>query len=181
MRKGALLINASRGTVVDINALAKALQSKHLAGAAIDVFPIEPGANSEVFESPLCGMDNVILTPHIGGSTIEAQENIALEVSGKLVKYSDNGSTVSAVNFPQVSMPDHENVRRMLHIHQNEPGVLQKINRVFSESEVNIAAQYLDTRGEIGYVVMDLETGDPVDLMQQLRAVPGTIRTRILH
>jgi len=181
MRKGAFLINASRGTVVDIDALARALDTQHLAGAAIDVFPLEPGANSEVFESPLRGKDNVILTPHIGGSTIEAQENIALEVASKLVKYSDNGSTVSAVNFPQVSLPDHENVSRILHIHHNEPGVLQRINRVFSDSSVNIAAQYLDTRGEIGYVVMDLETGNPVDLMQQLRAVPGTIRTRILH
>ncbi len=181
MRKGAYLINASRGTVVDIAALADALGTHHLAGAAIDVFPVEPGANSEVFESPLRGKDNVILTPHIGGSTMEAQENIALEVAGKLVKYSDNGSTVSAVNFPQVSMPDHENVSRILHIHRNEPGVLQQINRVFSDNRVNIAAQYLDTRGEVGYVVMDLETGNPADLMKQLKAVPGTIRARILH
>ncbi len=181
MRKGAFLINASRGTVVDIDALASALEKQHLAGAAIDVFPVEPGGNSEVFESPLRGVDNVILTPHIGGSTMEAQENIAIEVAGKLVKYSDNGSTVSAVNFPQVSLPDHENVSRILHIHRNEPGLLQKINQVISDSQVNIAAQYLDTHGEIGYVVMDLETGNPVDLMQQLRAVPGTIRARILH
>jgi D-3-phosphoglycerate dehydrogenase len=181
MRKGAFLINASRGTVVDIDALAYALKTRHLAGAAIDVFPVEPGANSEVFESPLRGADNVILTPHIGGSTMEAQENIALEVAGKLVKYSDNGSTVSAVNFPQVALPDHENVSRILHIHRNEPGVLQHINQVFSDSQVNIAAQYLDTNGAIGYVVMDLETANPVGLLQQLRAVPGTIRARILH
>jgi len=181
MRKGAFLINASRGTVVDIDALSGALDSKHLAGAAIDVFPVEPGANTEVFESPLRGRDNVILTPHIGGSTIEAQENIAMEVAEKLVRYSDNGSTVSAVNFPQVSMPDHGNVSRLMHIHRNEPGVLQRINRVFSDQQVNIAAQYLDTRGEIGYVVMDLETRNPSSLMQQLRKVPGTIRTRILH
>ena len=181
MRKGAFLINASRGTVVDIDALAHALKTQHLAGAAIDVFPVEPGANSEVFESPLRGADNVILTPHIGGSTMEAQENIALEVAGKLVKYSDNGSTVSAVNFPQVALPDHENVSRILHIHRNEPGVLQQINQVFADSQVNIAAQYLDTNGAIGYVVMDLETVNPVDLLQQLRAVPGTIRARILH
>lgn len=181
MRKGAFLINASRGTVVDIDALAHALQTQHLAGAAIDVFPLEPGANSEVFESPLRGADNVILTPHIGGSTMEAQENIALEVAGKLVKYSDNGSTVSAVNFPQVALPDHENVSRILHIHRNEPGVLQHINQVFSASQVNIAAQYLDTNGATGYVVMDLETANPVGLLQQLKAVPGTIRARILH
>jgi D-3-phosphoglycerate dehydrogenase len=181
MRKGAFLINASRGTVVDIDALNDALERQHLAGAAIDVFPIEPGSNSELFESPLRGKDNVILTPHIGGSTMEAQENIALEVAGKLIRYSDNGSTVSAVNFPQVSMPDHENVSRILHIHRNEPGVLQQINRVISDNQVNIAAQYLDTRGEIGYVVMDLETGNPARLMQELRSVPGAIRARILH
>jgi len=181
MRKGAFLINASRGTVVDIDALSQSLKSRRLAGAAIDVFPIEPVANSELFESPLRGVDNVLLTPHIGGSTMEAQENIALEVAGKLVKYSDNGSTVSAVNFPQVSMPDHENVSRILHVHRNEPGVLQRINRVFSDSQVNIAAQYLDTRGELGYVVMDVETSNPRDLMQRLKSVPGTIRARILH
>jgi D-3-phosphoglycerate dehydrogenase len=181
MRAGAFLINASRGTVVDIGALAKSLAKKHLAGAAIDVFPLEPGANSEIFESPLRGLDNVILTPHIGGSTMEAQENIALEVAGKLVRYSDNGSTLSAVNFPQISMPDHGDASRILHIHRNEPGVLQQINRVFADSQVNIASQYLDTRGEIGYVVMDLETSTPTELLRRLREVTGTIRARILH
>jgi len=181
MQSGAFLINASRGNVVVIDALAKSLKSGHLAGAAIDVFPAEPSANSEEFFSPLRGMDNVILTPHIGGSTMEAQENIAIEVAGKLVKYSDNGSTVSAVNFPQVSLPDHGNVSRILHIHRNEPGVLQQINRVFSDNRVNIASQYLETRGEIGYVVMDLETVNPVRLLKQLRSVPATIRARILH
>ncbi|HMB60820.1 MAG TPA: phosphoglycerate dehydrogenase [Xanthomonadales bacterium] len=181
MRKGAFLINASRGNVVDIDALAASLENKHLAGAAIDVFPQEPGGNTDPFESPLRGMENVILTPHIGGSTMEAQENIALEVAGKLVKYSDNGSTVSAVNFPQVSLPDHGNVSRILHIHRNEPGILQQINRVFSDNRVNIASQYLETHGDIGYVVMDLETGNPSKLLKQLRAVPATIRARILH
>ncbi len=181
MQKGAFLINASRGKVVDIQALAEALESDHIAGAAIDVFPLEPGVNSETFESPLRGKDNVILTPHIGGSTKEAQENIAIEVAGKLVKYSDNGSTLSAVNFPQVTLPEHGNSSRILHIHHNEPGVLQKINGVFSENKVNIASQYLETHGEIGYVVMDLETSNPVELLKQLREVPGTIRARILH
>ncbi|MSQ99744.1 MAG: phosphoglycerate dehydrogenase [Xanthomonadales bacterium] len=181
MQSGAFLINASRGNVVEIDALAKALQSGHLAGAAIDVFPAEPSTNSEEFASPLRGMDNVILTPHIGGSTTEAQENIAIEVAGKLVKYSDNGSTVSAVNFPQVSLPDHGNVSRILHIHRNEPGVLQQINRVFSDNRVNIASQYLETRGGIGYVVIDLETANPVRLLKQLRSIPATIRARILH
>ena len=181
MQPGSFLINASRGTVVDIDALAAALDSGHIAGAAIDVFPAEPVGNTEEFLSPLRGRDNVLLTPHIGGSTMEAQENIAVEVAGKLIKYSDNGSTVSAVNFPQVALPDHGNVSRILHIHRNEPGVLQRINSVFSESRVNIASQYLDTRGETGYVVMDLETSNPAELLRRLRAVPGTIRARILH
>ena len=181
MQPGAYLINASRGNVVDIDALAAALDTGHLAGAAIDVFPVEPKGNTDEFISPLRGRDNVILTPHIGGSTMEAQENIALEVAGKLIKYSDNGSTVSAVNFPQVALPDHGGVSRILHIHRNEPGVLRGINGVFSDSGINIAAQYLDTRGEIGYVVMDLETSNPADLLRRLRAVPGTVRARILH
>jgi D-3-phosphoglycerate dehydrogenase len=181
MRPGSFLLNASRGQVVDIEALADALQSGHLAGAAIDVFPTEPGSNAEPFRSRLQGMDNVILTPHIGGSTIEAQENIAEEVAGKLAKYSDNGTTRSAVNFPEVSLPDHENASRLLHIHHNEPGVLQKINQVFSEQAVNIASQYLETRGGIGYVVMDIETDDPLSLLSGLRRIPATIRARILH
>jgi len=181
MRDGAYLINASRGTVVDIDALAAALESGKLAGAALDVFPVEPVSTKDEFQSPLRGMHNVILTPHIGGSTMEAQENIAIEVAGKLLRYSDNGSTVSAVNFPEVSLPDHDNASRILHIHHNEPGVLQRINQVFSEKKVNIASQYLDTRGQVGYVVMDLETGNPAELLRQLRKVPGTIRARILH
>jgi D-3-phosphoglycerate dehydrogenase len=181
MQPGSFLINASRGHVVDIDALADSLESGHLAGAAIDVFPVEPGSNQERFESRLCGMDNVLLTPHIGGSTVEAQENIAVEVAGKLVKYSDNGTTRSAVNFPQVSLPDHGGASRILHIHRNEPGVLQRINTVFSGHAVNIASQYLDTREEVGYVVMDIETRDPLSLLNELRDVPATIRARILH
>ncbi len=181
MRPGSFLINASRGHVVDIDALAECLTSEHLAGAAIDVFPVEPGSNQDLFQSPLRGMDNVLLTPHIGGSTLEAQENIALEVAGKLVRYSDNGTTRSAVNFPQVSLPDHENVSRILHIHRNEPGVLQRINSVFSGRAVNVASQYLETWKNIGYVVMDIETSDPHPLFNELRSIPATIRARILH
>jgi D-3-phosphoglycerate dehydrogenase len=181
MKAGSFLINASRGQVVEIDSLADALDSGHIAGAAIDVFPVEPGSNSEPFVSRLRGHDNVILTPHIGGSTIEAQENIALEVAGKLVKYSDNGTTRSAVNFPQVSLPDHQDASRILHIHHNEPGVLQQINQVFSEQEVNVASQYLETRGEIGYVVMDVETANPQQLLNSLRGIGSTIRARILH
>jgi D-3-phosphoglycerate dehydrogenase len=181
MRPGSYLINASRGQVVDIDALADGLESGHIGGAAIDVFPVEPGSNQDIFESRLRGMDSVLLTPHIGGSTLEAQENIALEVAGKLVKYSDNGTTRSAVNFPQVSLPDHENASRILHIHHNEPGVLQRINAVFSGRAVNIASQYLETYKDIGYVVMDIETDDPLSLLEELREIPATIRARILH
>jgi len=181
MRPGALLINAARGSVVDIEALALALETGHIGGAAIDVFPVEPKSNQETFESPLREFDNVILTPHIGGATEEAQYNIAREVVAKLVKYNDNGSTVSAVNFPQVAIPDHENRRRILHIHKNEPGVMEQINRVFSTHGVNVAAQYLETQADVGYVVMDIELDDAGPLLDELRAIPATIRVRLLH
>jgi len=181
MRKGSYLINASRGTVVDIDALSDSLKRGQIAGAAIDVFPLEPKSNDDLFESPLVGLDNVLLTPHIGGSTLEAQENIAIEVASKLVRYSDNGTTRSAVNFPQVSLPDHGDTRRIMHIHHNEPGVLQNINRIFFDNNVNIAAQYLQTEGDTGYVVMDVECSDVTTLMKELKQVPATIRARILH
>ena len=181
IRPGSFVINASRGQVVDIDALADNLESGHIGGAAIDVFPVEPGSNQDTFQSRLRGMENVLLTPHIGGSTLEAQENIALEVAGKLVKYSDNGSTRSAVNFPQVSLPDHANASRILHIHRNEPGVLQRINSVISGHEVNIASQYLETYKDVGYVVMDIETDNPLALLSELRRIPATIRARILN
>jgi len=181
MRKGSYLINASRGTVVDIDALSRALKAGHIAGAAIDVFPLEPKSNADRFESPLVGLDNVLLTPHIGGSTLEAQENIAVEVASKLVRYSDNGTTRSAVNFPQVSLPDHGLTRRIMHIHRNEPGVLKSINQIFFGNEVNIAAQYLQTDGDVGYVVMDVESDNVTTLMKDLAEIPATIRTRILH
>ena len=182
MKSGALFINAARGTVVDIPALCGALASKHLAGAAVDVFPEEPATNTDPFISPLCEFDNVILTPHIGGSTQEAQENIGTEVAGKLTKYSDNGSTLSAVNFPEVSLPEHgENVSRLLHIHENRPGILTRINQIFAEQSINIAAQYLQTTPEIGYVVIDVETDAENAALQLLKAIPGTIRARLLY
>ncbi|GIU09379.1 phosphoglycerate dehydrogenase [Shewanella morhuae] len=180
MRKGSIFINASRGTVVDIDALAIALKERHLAGAAIDVFPIEPQSNDDEFITPLRGLDNVLLTPHIGGSTAEAQENIGIEVAGKLAKYSDNGSTVSAVNFPEVSLPMHKGTSRLLHIHQNRPGVLIKINQAFSEKGINIAAQYLQTTAEIGYVVMEVDTNQAEEALVELKAIEGTLRTRVL-
>lgn len=180
MKTGAILINASRGTVVDLDALAVAIQSKALKGAAIDVFPTEPKTNDEAFESPLAAFDNVILTPHIGGSTVEAQANIGIEVAEKLVRYSDNGSTSTAVNFPEVNLPSHPDHHRLLHIHKNQPGVLSAINRVFSEQDINIASQYLQTRGEVGYVVIDVAPGSSDAAYEALNEIPGTIRTRRL-
>jgi len=181
MKIGSYLINAARGTVVDIDALTSALKNKHLAGAAIDVFPKEPKSPSEEFVSPLREFDNVILTPHVGGSTQEAQYSIGLEVSEKIVKYSDNGSTSSAVNFPQVTLPEHKNSHRIFHIHRNEPGILLQINKVLSENNVNIYSQYLQTNGATGYVVTDVDDDWDQAALDELKAIKGTIRTRILY
>lgn len=180
LKRDAILINASRGKVVDIEALSRALKEKKVRGAAIDVFPIEPASINEEFISPLREFDNVILTPHIGGSTAEAQENIGYEVAGKFVKYSDNGSTLSSVNFPEVSLPEHSSAKRLLHIHENRPGILNKINQVFVEENVNIAAQYLQTDPQIGYVVIDVEAENSAPLLAKLREIDGTIRVRVL-
>jgi len=181
MKDGVIFINASRGTVVDIDALAEALSSKKVAGAAIDVFPTEPKGNDEEFISPLRAFDNVILTPHIGGSTKEAQENIGLEVASKLAKYSDNGSTLSAVNFPSVSLPEHTGTSRLLHIHSNQPGVLTAINQTFARHNINIAAQYLQTDDQIGYVVIDIDAQDGDLALKELKQIEGTIKVRLLH
>ncbi len=184
MKQGAHLINASRGSVVDIDALAAALESKHLAGAAIDVFPIEPKTARDEFVSPLRAFDNVILTPHVGGSTEEAQQNIGVEVAGKLIKYSNNGSTITAVNFPEVSLPEHPGKHRLLHIHRNQPGVLSQVNAIFSARQINIAAEYLQTNPKIGYVVIDVEDGgrgETLEVKRLLDEVDGTIRTRVLY
>ncbi|MBI2982733.1 MAG: phosphoglycerate dehydrogenase [Chloroflexi bacterium] len=183
MRKGAKLINASRGSVVDIEALAHALEAGRLSGAAIDVFPEEPGSNEQEFISPLRRFDNVILTPHIGGSTLEAQENIGVEVAAKLVKYSDNGSTVTSVNFPEVALPEHAGKHRILHIHRNQPGMLAQVNAVFSQAKINIASQYLETNPRIGYAVIDIDAERPVSIAirKELDAIDGTIRTRLLY
>ncbi|MEM0911965.1 MAG: phosphoglycerate dehydrogenase [Pseudomonadota bacterium] len=181
MKKGAILINAARGTIIDIPSLCNALDEKHLNGAAIDVFPTEPKSNSEMFESPLTAYDNVILTPHVGGSTQEAQQNIGIEVAGKIVKYSDNGSTLSAVNFPEVSLPEYTDRSRLLHIHTNQPGVLTQINQAFADKGINIAAQYLQTIQEIGYVVIDVEKDHAADALAELKAIKGTIKARVLH
>lgn len=184
MKKGAGLVNAARGSVVDIDALVEALKSKHTGGAAVDVFPKEPKGAHDEFVSPLRGMDNVILTPHVGGSTLEAQHDIGIEVSSKLLKYSNNGSTLGAVNFPEVSLPAHPGHHRLLHIHRNQPGVLSKVNAIFSKQRINIAGQYLQTNSKIGYVVIDIETEERAvsqNLKRQLDQVEGTIRTRVLY
>ena len=180
MKPGSVLINASRGLVVRIEALAAALKSKKLLGAAIDVFPVEPRSNKELFESPLRGIDNVILTPHVGGSTMEAQENIGIEVAGKLVKYSDNGTSTSSVNFPEVALPSHSGKHRLLHIHRNVPGVLAEINKVFSDNQINIASQYLQTNDAVGYVVIDIDAAHSELALARLADVQGTIRSRVL-
>lgn len=181
MRRGSYLINASRGTVVDIQALVDALESRHLQGAAVDVFPAEPKSNDEPFVSPLTRFDNVILTPHIGGSTAEAQSNIGVEVATKLIRYSNNGSTTSAVNFPEVSLPEHSGKCRLLHIHKNVPGILARINERFSQAGINIAAQYLQTSVDVGYVVIDVDAAASEIALDQLASIEGTIRCRILY
>ena len=180
MKPGAVLINASRGTVLEIEPLAEALRNKKLLGAAIDVFPVEPRSNKDTFESPLRGLDNVILTPHVGGSTMEAQENIGIEVAEKLVKYSDNGTSTSSVNFPEVALPAHPGKHRLLHIHRNVPGVLSEINKVFGDNGINIASQYLQTHGDIGYVVIDIDAAHSDVALAKLHDVAGTIRSRVL-
>ena len=181
MKDSAVLINASRGNVVDIGALAARIRAGKLLGAAIDVFPEEPKSNNEPFLSELRGLPNVILTPHIGGSTQEAQENIGREVAEKLIRYSDNGSTRTAVNFPEVALPEHPGQHRLLHIHENTPGILSAINQALSEANVNVAGQYLQTLGDVGYVVIDIEADYSQDVRSTLAGVPGTIRTRVLY
>ena len=183
MKKGAYLINNSRGTVVDIDALAKALGDGHLAGAALDVFPAEPSSNSERFQSPLQGLKNVILTPHIGGSTEEAQHRIGGEVARKMLDYFNSGSTMGAVNFPQVQLQTRPLGARFSHVHRNVPGMLRRLNEVFLQRDINIIAQYLETDREVGYVVLDADlTGhDSRGLLDDIRALEGTIRARLVY
>jgi D-3-phosphoglycerate dehydrogenase len=182
MKEGAFLINNARGTLVDMEALADALQSGRLAGAALDVFPVEPKRNGEAFVTPVQGIPNVILTPHIGGSTEEAQSRIGEEVARKLADYSDTGSTVGAVNFPQVALPARSTGTRFMHVHRNAPGVLGNVNQVFARRGVNIAGQYLQTDGEVGYVVVDAGgTRESEAILAELRGLPHTIRARLLY
>ncbi len=181
MRRGSCLINASRGSVVNIKALTGALQTGHILGAAMDVFPEEPASESDPFISDLQQFDNVILSPHVGGSTMEAQENIGTEVAEKLVKYSDTGATIGATNFVQVSLQPNYNAQRFLHIHKNEPGILKEVNYVFTSKGINIAAEYLQTDPEIGYVIVDAESNVGSSILKELKAITGTIRVRMLY
>lgn len=181
MKDKAVLINASRGTVVNIDALARHLSEGRLLGAAVDVFPEEPRSNQDEFVSPLRNLSNVILTPHIGGSTQEAQQNIGREVAEKFVLYSDNGTTLSSVNFPEVVLPAYPDKHRILHIHRNKAGILSAINQIFSENNINISSQYLQTNELVGYVVMDIDIDHSDIAMEKLRTIEGSIRCRVLY
>ena len=180
MKPGACLLNASRGTVVQIDALADAIRGAHVGGAAVDVYPDEPKSNGDGFASPLCNLPNVILTPHIGGSTEEAQEAIGHEVSAALIKYVNSGATTGAVNFPQIDPPLAKGAHRILNVHRNVPGVLRDINRTVSDHNANIRAQVLSTDPDIGYLIMDLDQDVSQDVKRGIAALPTSIKTRIL-
>ncbi len=180
-KQGTILINYARGEVVDLDALSQAIKDKQVSGAAIDVFPIEPEKNGDKFTSPLQGLSNVILTPHIGGSTEEAQENIGEDVSIKLYQYLERGVSYGSHTIPSISLPPVENAHRILHIHNNVPGVLSAINTVMSKNKINILGQYLKTNDEIGYVVLDVDSKLSKTAIALLKEVKHTIRVRMLY
>ena len=180
MKPGACLLNASRGTVVDVDALAEAVKRGHIGGAAVDVYPQEPEGNSDGFTSPLRGLPNMILTPHIGGSTEEAQEAIGREVSAALIKYINGGATTGAVNFPQIEVPVTRDTHRILNVHRNVPGVLRDINKIVSDRNANIRAQTLSTDPDIGYLIMDLDQDVSGEVKKAIGALETSIKTRIL-
>lgn len=181
IKKGAILLNYARGEVVDLEALAAALKEGQLAGAAIDVYPWEPEKNGDKFTTPLQGLPNVILTPHIGGSTEEAQENIGEDVSNKLFQYLETGMTIGSHTVPPLSLPHQEGTHRILHIHKNVPGVLSEINSTLSSHKINILGQYLKTNDEIGYVVLDVDKRLSNQALQLLKDVKNTIKARLLY
>lgn len=180
-KKGAVLINYARGEVVEINALKLALESGHLGGAAIDVFPVEPEKNGDVFVTPLQGLSNVLLTPHIGGSTQEAQNNIGLDVSAKLFHYLEKGISTGSHSIPALALPPQEGAHRILHIHENVPGVMSQINAALSKNHINILGQYLKTNEEIGYVVLDIDKGISKSALELLKNLKNAIKVRILY
>ncbi|MEL7268986.1 MAG: NAD(P)-dependent oxidoreductase, partial [Bacteroidota bacterium] len=180
MRDGAYLINLSRGFVVDIEALAEALNNGKLSGAAVDVYPSEPRSNGD-FATPLQGLTNVILTPHVGGSTEEAQRDIADFVPNKIMDYINSGNTVDAVNFPNIRLPKQNNAHRFLHIHKNVPGIMAKVNEVLAKYEMNITGQYLSTDNQVGYVITDLDKEYNKEVMTALREIDHTIKFRVLY
>ncbi len=181
MKEGACLINASRGDVVDYRAVAEGLRKNHLAGVAADVFPKEPASNDEPFETDLQEFENVILTPHIGGNTLEAQANIGFEVAEKLVKYSDTGATIGAVNFPEIALQPNNSKQRFLHIHENVPGVLREVNNFFSTKGINISAEYLQTDPGVGYVILETDSDLDPNVLEDLKKIPHTIRARMIY
>jgi D-3-phosphoglycerate dehydrogenase len=181
MKSGAIFINAARGSCVNLEDLAQAIESDKIGGAAIDVFPKEPKSNDEALDSPLRGYPNVILTPHVGGSTVEAQANIGLEVAEKFIQFANNGNTTSAVNFPEIAMPQQANTHRILHVHHNRPGVLSSINQLFAQHNINILAQNMMTENEIGYLLLDVAEFDSKLALEHLNSVEGTIRLRVLY
>ncbi|MEP7169790.1 MAG: phosphoglycerate dehydrogenase [Bacteroidota bacterium] len=181
MKKGAVLINLSRGDVIDIKALKNSLEENYLGGAAVDVFPDEPQKNKDKFSSPLQGMKNVILTPHIGGSTMEAQENIGTDVAAKLISFLETGSSVGSLSVPALSLPVQYDSHRLLHIHKNVPGILSQINSILSEMNVNILGQYLQTNNQIGYVVLDVDKATSSSVLDEIKKVKHTIKARSLY
>ena len=181
MKLGAVFINAARGSCVNLEDLAHAIKHNKIGGAAIDVFPKEPKSNDEALDSPLRGYPNVILTPHVGGSTVEAQANIGIEVAEKFVQFADNGNTTSAVNFPEIAIQQQANTHRILHVHHNRPGVLSNINQLFAQHNINILAQNMMTENEVGYLLLDVAEFDSKLALEHLNSVEGTIRLRVLY
>ena len=181
MKDGVIFLNLSRGHVVDIDALVKNINSGKIVGAGIDVFPEEPKTNTETFESPLRNLPNVILTPHIGGSTEEAQANIGNFVPGKIMEYINTGSTTNSVNFPNLQLPILENAHRLIHIHENKPGIIAHINNIFAHHDINIVGQYLKTNETIGYVITDIDKEYGPDVIRELKEIEHTIRFRVLY
>ena len=180
-KKGSILINYARGEVVDVEALAEVLKAKHLNGAAIDVFPSEPEKSGDNFNSPLQGLPNVLLTPHIGGSTEEAQLNIGIDVSQKLFNFLELGSTTGSHSVPEINLPAQEGTHRILHIHKNIPGVLSAINSSLSSNHINILSQYLKTNEDIGYVVLDIDSALSAQAFELLKDINGTIKARMVY